>query len=170
VRRARRGRDRRWRCGGRRAAARGGWRRCPCLRRDTPGTPTARASRSRPLRPADADAALNPAAADSVDGAAAAARPRRYEARIAREIPAISPLSGRTSEQRFFFLLWFFSAGASSWTRRERQRGVFVRQPGGVQDSDEWGGAMVRAIILAVASRAKFKRSSWWGGVRVEFF
>jgi hypothetical protein len=45
ARRARRGRGRPWRRGERRAAARGGWRRCPCPRRGTPGTPTARASR-----------------------------------------------------------------------------------------------------------------------------
>jgi hypothetical protein len=50
ARRARRGRGRPWRRGERRAAARGGWRRCPCPRRGTPGTPTARAS--RPPRPA----------------------------------------------------------------------------------------------------------------------
>jgi len=56
----RRGRGRRWRCAGRRAAARGGWRRCPCPPRGTRGTPTARASRPPDPAPCARSPPLSP--------------------------------------------------------------------------------------------------------------
>jgi len=43
-RRARGGRDRRWRCEGRRGGCRGDWRRCLFRRRGNPGTPTGHSS------------------------------------------------------------------------------------------------------------------------------